>query len=107
MAWLVPPRCFRVWRRGKLLKLLDAWGKYSFLDSWFLVITLSAFALKWQSLGSASLEIQTTPAPAFYAYFMATVLSLVLGHVASEYHHKCAAKKVFAVAKAADLEVAD
>merc|ERR1719330_1445903 len=72
-AWLVPPRCWSLWRRGRILNALDAWGKYSFLDSWFLVITLSAFALEWSSLrDSTALKIQTNPAPAFYAYFMAT-----------------------------------
>lgn len=89
ICWLLPPRCWSLWRRGKILNALDAWGKYSFLDSWFLVITLSAFSINWEGLGSASLKIQTTPAPAFYAYLLATVLSLVLGHIASEFHHRC------------------
>jgi len=100
VAWLVPPRCFSVWRRGKILAFLDAWGKYSFLDSWFLVLTLSAFALEWMSVGSADLKIQTMPAPAFYAFFAATVLSLILGHVASEYHNRIEKQKAATSKKA-------
>lgn len=106
VAWLVPPRCFSLWRRGKILNFLDAWGKYSFLDSWFLVITLSAFTLEWESLGSASLKMQTTPAAAFYAYLAATVLSLVLGHIASECHHRCEAHRLTVAPKAPDVEAA-
>jgi len=105
VAWLVPPRCFSVWRRGKILDFLDAWGKYSFLDSWFLVLTLSAFALEWMSVGSADLKIQTTPAPAFYAFFAATVLSLILGHIASECHR--AAGKAAALPKKKELTEAE
>lgn len=86
-AWMIPPRYLSVVTRGHILHALDTWGKYSFLDSWFLVVTLSAFAINWtQSLGDTSMRIQTTPAPAFYAFFIATVLSLILGHVASESH---------------------
>jgi len=87
VAWTLPPRYLNVTTRGHVLHALDTWGKYSFLDSWFLVVTLSAFAINWtQSLGDTSMRIQTTPAPAFYAFFIATVLSLILGHVASECH---------------------
>merc|ERR1712217_93674 len=104
VAWLLPPRYLSVGRRGRILDMLDAWGKYSFLDSWFLVITLSGLSLEWESLGSmASLQIQTKPGLAFYAYLVATILSLVLGHVASECHHNCALSHAD---KAVDLEVA-
>lgn len=87
IAWMLPPQRLTLRVRGHLLSILDTWGKYSFLDSWFLVITLSAFAIEWNSIGdNASMKIQTTPQHAFYAFFAATVLSLVLGHVASECH---------------------
>lgn len=92
-AWFTPPRYLNLSRRGKCLFFLDTWGKYSFLDSWFLVILLSAFEIDWHSVGSAELKIQTTPAPAFYAFFAATVLSLVLGHIASECHQHALNKR--------------
>jgi len=39
-------------------------------------------------VGRFALKVQTTPAPAFYAFLCATVLSLVLGHVASGAHRR-------------------
>lgn len=91
VVWFMPPQQLRPTSRGRLLTILDTWGKYSFLDSWFLVLTLSAFSINWQSVGTASMKIQTTPALAFYAFFAATVFSLILGHMASECHHHAVA----------------
>jgi len=105
ITWLVPPSCFSLTRRGMILNFLDDWGKYSFLDSWFLVITLSAFALEWQSVGSASFKIQTTPANAFYTYLAATILSLVLGHIASDCHRRCGAARAAASSNASEWQV--
>lgn len=87
-AWLVPPHRFRPARRERILDFLDTWGKYSFIDSWFLVLSMSAFSLEWESVGSVSMKVLTTPTAAFYAFFTATSISLVLGHVASECHRK-------------------
>merc|ERR1712194_768861 len=86
VAWVAPPSYLSVSTRGKVLAFLDTWGKYSLLDSWFLVMTLSAFAVSWVSVQGASLKIQTTPEAAFFSFLVATVLSMVLGHVASECH---------------------
>jgi len=86
VAWTTPPRYLGLMTRGRIVSFLDAWGKYSFLDSWFLVVTLSAFAINWESVANASMKLQTTPQKAFYSFLAATVLSLILGHVASECH---------------------
>jgi len=91
LAWLAPPSRFGTRTRGRVLNFLDTWGKYSFVDSWFLVLSMSAFALEWQSVGNASMKVQTTPTAAFYSFFCATSISLVLGHVASEFHMKAQA----------------
>merc|ERR1719215_1252308 len=93
VTWVCPPRYLSVSKRGSILAFLDSWGKYSFLDSWFLVVTLSAFAINWEGLRGGSLQIQTTPKPAFYAFLAATVLSLVLGHVGSEFHQHALEKR--------------
>mmetsp|Transcript_12135 Transcript_12135/g.34773 ORF Transcript_12135/g.34773 Transcript_12135/m.34773 type:complete len:1026 (+) Transcript_12135:118-3195(+) len=88
VAWVAPPQKLSPKRRGHLLKFLDTWGKYSFVDSWFLVLSMSAFSIQWSAIGDsdASLMVQTNPRYAFYAFFVATASSLVLGHVASQYH---------------------
>ena len=83
--WLAPARRLGLGARGRILGILDAAGKYSFFDSWFLVLTISAFSLTWRS-GDAELRVQVRPTTPFYCFVVATAMSLVLGHVASEYH---------------------
>lgn len=69
---------------------LDIFGKYGFLNSWFLVLTMNAFSMEWKSIGTAFMMVETNPLQAFYVFFVCTALSLVLGHVASEAHvHAC------------------
>eukprot|EP00930_Biecheleria_cincta_P060270 TRINITY_DN4594_c0_g2_i1.p1 TRINITY_DN4594_c0_g2~~TRINITY_DN4594_c0_g2_i1.p1 ORF type:complete len:1018 (-),score=179.46 TRINITY_DN4594_c0_g2_i1:199-3252(-) len=85
-AWLLPSRLLSVSTRGRMLGMLDACGKYSFLDSWFLVLCMSAFSMKWEG-GGASLSVLTNARPAYYMFLLATMLSLALGNIASWYHH--------------------
>jgi len=85
VAWLAPPRRIGMATRGRLLSFLDVWGKYSFLDSWFLVLCMSAFSMEWQG-GGTSLDVHTRPTAAYYAFLLATILSLLLGNVASFFH---------------------
>jgi len=85
-AWLFPFRLLSASSRGRMLGMLDTCGKYSFLDSWFLVLCMSAFSMKWEG-GGASLSVLTNATPAYYMFLLATMLSLTLGNVASWYHH--------------------
>jgi len=85
-TWLMPPRLLSTRTRGCILGFLNTWGKYSFVDCWFLVLSMSAFAIEWQSIGAASMKVVTTPTAGFYVFFTSTGLSLILGHIASEYH---------------------
>jgi len=85
VAWLTPGRLLRQETRGRMLEFLDLAGKYSFMDTMFLVLTVSAFSLEW-SHGGTDLKVQVEPTAAFYCFVVATAGSLVLGHVASEYH---------------------
>mmetsp|Transcript_56690 Transcript_56690/g.175795 ORF Transcript_56690/g.175795 Transcript_56690/m.175795 type:complete len:1000 (-) Transcript_56690:185-3184(-) len=85
VAWLAPPRQIGMRTRGRLLSFLDVWGKYSFLDSWFLVLCMSAFTMDWHG-GNTSLEVRTRPTAAYFVFLLATVLSLLLGNVASRCH---------------------
>lgn len=85
ISWLTPPRLLTEESRGRILSVLDLCGKYSFLDSWFLVLTVSAFGLDWAGSGTL-MKVEVHPTAAFYSFVIATSLSLVLGHVASEFH---------------------
>eukprot|EP00932_Pfiesteria_piscicida_P004712 SRR837773.14617.p2 GENE.SRR837773.14617~~SRR837773.14617.p2 ORF type:complete len:455 (-),score=174.49 SRR837773.14617:61-1308(-) len=91
VCWLAPPSCCSLKARGRILGFLDTWGKYSYVDSWFLVLSMSAFALDWRGVGNTSMKVQTVPTAAFYAYFGATSLSICLGLIASHQHHKALA----------------
>lgn len=91
-CWLAPPSTLSRKQRGRFLYLLDVCGKYSFLDSWLMVLSLNAFSLEWQSLGDekALMKVQMTHLKSFYFFVAATALSLLLGHVASEAHVRTA-----------------
>mmetsp|Transcript_70559 Transcript_70559/g.204610 ORF Transcript_70559/g.204610 Transcript_70559/m.204610 type:complete len:1041 (-) Transcript_70559:104-3226(-) len=98
-AWVVPPHRLSMNTRGRVLAFLDTWGKYGFLESWFLVFSISAFAVDWHSVGEdSSIQVLTTPRSAFWAFFIATVLSLLLGHTASEYNSYAIRRRSKAIA---------
>jgi len=91
VSWSAPPKRFSTKTRGGVINFLDTWGKYSFVDSWFLVMSMSAFSIDWEGVGNTSMRVQTVPTAAFYAYFCATCCAIVLGLVANEVHLKAAA----------------
>lgn len=78
--WLAPTSRSR---RTKVLLFLDEYGKYSLVDSWLAILALCAFDIKWFG---EEVSVQVTPVPMlpFFTFVIATVLSLVLGHIATE-----------------------
>eukprot|EP00439_Symbiodinium_sp_Y106_P063351 s2963_g9.t2 len=84
-VWLAPTTRPR---RTKVLLFLDEYGKYSLVDSWLAILALCAFDIKWfgEEKGSVEVSVQVTPVPMlpFFTFVIATVLSLVLGHIATE-----------------------
>jgi len=92
-CWIVSPKRLGWRTRSRILQFLDRWGKYSYVDSWFLVLSMSAFALDWQAINSNdSLKVQTLPTTAFYGYFAATSISIILGLVANDVNMKVHAR---------------
>mmetsp|Transcript_23643 Transcript_23643/g.70347 ORF Transcript_23643/g.70347 Transcript_23643/m.70347 type:complete len:991 (-) Transcript_23643:442-3414(-) len=85
VCWLVPPRRLSAERRGHILSVLDRCGKYNFLDSWFLVLSMSAFTISWAG-NSTSFKVEVTPTTGFYCFLAATFFSTAMGHTASEFH---------------------
>jgi len=79
-VWLAPTTRPR---RTKVLLFLDEYGKYSLVDSWLAILALCAFDIKWFG---EEVSVQVTPVPMlpFFTFVIATVLSLVLGHIATE-----------------------
>ena len=66
----------------QLLHVLDALGKWALVDTFFMIIMMEAFHLVIK-LGTIQLETVVNPKFGLYGYFVATILSLCLCHVAS------------------------
>eukprot|EP00913_Durusdinium_trenchii_P001992 g1842.t2 len=77
------------WRsqRTQLLVFLDEYGKYSLVDSWLAILALCAFDIKWKS-EEASVNVMPVPMLPFFTFVVASVFSLVLGHVATVYNRR-------------------
>ena len=118
VAWVVPPRVMEVPRRGRLLGALDALGKWSLIDAFVMTLFLVAFRFHIQtpptpvaegdmmSRAVAALDVTVEPKWGFYSFLLATILSLMLGHVTLGWHRsvlESAAQGATATAAAADL----
>jgi len=92
-----------VTRRQRFLDFLDAYGKWSLVDTFVMVLFMVAFHLElsgmeatspvvagmFNELGAdARLAVFIEPAAGFYSFLVATVLSLVLGHAMSACHRR-------------------
>jgi len=86
-CWVAPRHRLGVDRRARILNFLDAYGKYSLLDTFLALFAFAAYRMEWQGPRS-SLLVQPVAFPPFFAFVLATVVSLVLGHIAAHYHHK-------------------
>ena len=75
-------------RRGRLLLALDSLGKFSLVDTFVLVLMMVAFRYHLQPLESDALtiDVMVIQGYGFNAFLLATLLSLVGGHLAVHYH---------------------
>ena len=82
-------------RRGTVLAWIDALGKWSLLDIFVLVMFMVAF--RFNIAGEipgvagpvpATFDIFVRPAWGFYGFLLATVVSLVLSHIATHCHRQ-------------------
>jgi len=83
LAWLGTQRWIRTRDRSRLLMFLDEYGKYSLVDSWLAVVALCSYDLSWKGQGT-SIVVDAVPKMPFFTFVIASVLSLVLGHIATE-----------------------
>lgn len=74
--------------RGRILTFVDEYGKYSLIDTFIATFAFAAYRIEWKD-GDRSVLVEPCPEPGFFAYILATVISLVLGHVAAEMHNRC------------------
>jgi len=95
-AWFLPFDSSK--ERGALLSKLDAFGKWSLLDAFVMILFMVLFHFEVSTndgggSGSgadfqtfASLTVTVDPKPGFFIFLFATFLSMILGQVTSLYH---------------------
>jgi hypothetical protein len=87
-CWVLPTSQLSSSRRGTILVFLDQYGKYSLVDIWLGVIGLASYNLHWEGPDGSSLKVQPVVLDGFFVFIIATVASLILGHVGAIYHKK-------------------
>mmetsp|Transcript_46696 Transcript_46696/g.117526 ORF Transcript_46696/g.117526 Transcript_46696/m.117526 type:complete len:1072 (+) Transcript_46696:19-3234(+) len=103
LCFFAPPRILSVKRRQRLLDFLDAYGKWSLVDTFVMVLFMVAFHLELSGMDAASpvvagmfhelgsdakLAVFIEPTVSFYSFLVATVLSLALGHGMTAFHRR-------------------
>ncbi len=87
-AWFSNDKWLPFKQRERLLIWLDAFGKYSLVDSFILVLMLVSFRFH-VDLDLPLLKVVDSfviPRDGFYTFFCATILSLMIGHIVTFLH---------------------
>lgn len=91
IAWRAPADVLSHSSRERLLMFLDEYGKWSLIDTWLGILALACYKLAWHSSsGEASFVVDPVPEIPFFMFVFASILTLVLGHIASGYHRLAA-----------------
>jgi len=100
-CWFLPTRILSVARRQKVLDFLDAYGKWSLVDMFIMVIMMVAFKFNlsdsnlplplisdlFKSVGASfAFDVFADPTLSFHLFILATFSSLVLGHLMTGCH---------------------
>lgn len=104
ISWSTPGLDLRA--RGQFLKNLDAFGKWSLLDSFVLMLFMVLFHFEVRTpedvSGYGALTVSVHPQRGFFVFLLATVLSMILGHITTGYHHLHEHRYIFGEAGAPD-----
>lgn len=95
-SWLTPKRWLPIKYREYILMALDALGKWSLLDSYIMILMLVAFRFSiafpihnpetTSVTGPIVIDVIVDPLIGFIAFLVATIVSLILGHVIVALH---------------------
>lgn len=101
-CWFIPANKLSVPRRHKLLEFLDAFGKWSLVDTYVLVLFVVAFSVNMEcatapsptfsavceaaGVGDALFKLYVLPTMGFHTFLIATLMSLVNGLAMSTCH---------------------
>jgi len=94
---LVPPRKLKAEWRGKIIHALDFFGKYSFVEVYFVSFILTILRLSVQSpdfgflpervaVDLFAFDLLVLPQPSLYVFLAALVQSLILSNVMLRFH---------------------
>ncbi|KAH3761596.1 Paraquat-inducible protein A [Pelomyxa schiedti] len=99
LLWITPCKILSVRNREKCLMVLDALGKWSFLDSYFMLLMMVAFQMTiifpvhdpalYSFDTPFMIETYVEPFYGFPSFLIATVLSLCLSHLILALHRYC------------------
>mmetsp|Transcript_1049 Transcript_1049/g.1877 ORF Transcript_1049/g.1877 Transcript_1049/m.1877 type:complete len:1050 (-) Transcript_1049:45-3194(-) len=99
LMWVLPTSCVSRSCRGRVLYFVDQIGKYSLVDIFVLQFIICCLYTNMpiphvEDGGmDLSVSLRTPEQNGFFAFVMATVASLVIGHVCLYYHHQDPAVK--------------
>jgi len=85
-CWMMPYRSLR--RRELMIEIIDAFGKWSFVDIMVLVEIMVAFRSTVPLGPDLSLEIVLVAQWGFYGFVVATMMSLLSTHVILHFHRR-------------------
>jgi len=101
-CWFIPANKLSVPRRHKLLEFLDAFGKWSLVDTYVLVLFVVAFSINMEcstassptfaavceaaGVGNGLFKLYVLPTMGFHTFLIATLMSLVNGLAMSTCH---------------------
>ncbi|CAE7290805.1 unnamed protein product [Symbiodinium microadriaticum] len=101
VCWFTPPSRLSVAKRQGLLNFLDAFGKWSLVDTFFMVLCMVAFNFDLRATtdgpkllhdifheagAEAAFNVHVQPDLGFFTFLAATFLSLIAGHITTACH---------------------
>jgi len=90
-SWIVPVGYISKECRGWMLQFLDAYGKYSLMDFYVMILMMCSFHFSIYLAGDsanskAEVDVTVSPGFGFISFLWATLASLLLGHIVLAFH---------------------
>lgn len=88
LSLMLPKSMLSFAKRDGMLRWLDILGKWSLLDTFFMVMMMVAFQFDLYIAKDVELNVYVRAEWGFYSFLLATMLSLILGHVMLYLHRQ-------------------
>lgn len=93
LAFVLPKSVLSYYHRDEILTWLDILGKWSLLDTFFMVMMMVAFQFDLFVAKDVEINVYVRAEWGFYAFLLATMLSLILGHIVLHLHRNISDKE--------------